>query len=47
MSGLTTLVSWECEQFLQNTRRVCYGGTAINNILPLEDQFYDKSIEYC
>ena len=24
---------------------VCYGGTAINNILPLEDQFYDKSTE--
>ena len=33
------------EQFLQNTRRVCYGGTAINNILPLEDQFYDKTVE--
>ena len=24
---------------------VCYGGTAINNILPVEDQFYDKTIE--
>ena len=24
---------------------MCYGGTAINNILPEEDQFYDKSIE--
>ena len=24
---------------------VCYGGTAINNILPLDDQFYDKDIE--
>ena len=28
------------EDFLKTTRRVCYGGTAINNILPLEDQFH-------
>jgi hypothetical protein len=33
------------EKFLIKTQRVCYGGTAINNILPEEDQFYDKSIE--
>lgn len=33
------------EDFLKNKRLVCYGGTAINNILPLEDQFYDKDIE--
>ena len=33
------------EDFLKTTRRVCYGGTAINNILPLEDQFYDKTVE--
>ena len=33
------------EEFLKSTKRVCYGGTAINNILPLEDQFYDKTIE--
>ena len=33
------------EQFLKTKKRICYGGTAINNILPLEDQFYDKSIE--
>ena len=33
------------EDFLKKTKRICYGGTAINNILPLEDQFYDKSIE--
>jgi hypothetical protein len=33
------------EDFLKNKRLVCYGGTAINNILPVEDQFYDKSIE--
>ena len=33
------------ETFLKSTKRICYGGTAINNILPLEDQFYDKSVE--
>lgn len=33
------------EDFLKKTGRVCYGGTAINNILPEEDQFYNKDIE--
>lgn len=33
------------EEFLKKKRLMCYGGTAINNILPEEDQFYDKSIE--
>ena len=33
------------ELFLKNKKRVCYGGTAINNILPLEAQFYDKKTE--
>jgi hypothetical protein len=33
------------ERFLQQKKLICYGGTAINNILPYEDQFYDKSIE--
>ena len=33
------------EEFLKKKKLVCYGGTAINNILPLEDQFYDKNIE--
>ena len=33
------------EAFLKKKRLVCYGGTAINNILPLDDQFYDKDIE--
>ena len=33
------------EQFLRKRKRICYGGTAINNILPVQDQFYDKSIE--
>lgn len=29
------------ETFLKNNRVMCYGGTAINNLLPLEDRFYD------
>jgi len=33
------------EKFLITTKRICYGGTAINNILPIDEQFYDKSIE--
>ena len=33
------------EHFLRKKKLVCYGGTAINNILPVEDQFYDKSTE--
>lgn len=33
------------ENFLRIHKQICYGGTAINNILPLEDQFYDKSFE--
>lgn len=33
------------EDFLKNKKLVCYGGTAINNILPPEDQFYNKNIE--
>ena len=33
------------EQFLRDKKRICYGGTAINNILPLKDQFYDKNVE--
>jgi hypothetical protein len=33
------------EDFIKVKNLICYGGTAINNILPLEDQFYDKDIE--
>ena len=33
------------EDFLSDKKRICYGGTAINNILPIHDQFYDKSAE--
>jgi len=33
------------EEFLIRRKLVCYGGTAINAILPPEDQFYDMSLE--
>ena len=33
------------EDFLKKTKCVCYGGTAINNILPVKDQFYNMSVE--
>ena len=32
------------EDFLVDTKLICYGGTAINNILPKSVQFYNKSI---
>ena len=33
------------EDFIKKRKLICYGGTAINNILPEEDQFYDKEKE--
>ena len=33
------------ENFLKSTKRMCYGGTAINNLLPKNDQFYNKDVE--
>jgi len=33
------------EQFIISKKLVCYGGTAINNILPEEDRFYNKEVE--
>lgn len=33
------------EEFIKRKNLVCYGGTAINNILPEEDKFYDKEVE--
>ena len=33
------------EQFIRDKKLICYGGTAINNILPAEDQFYDKEVD--
>ena len=33
------------EEFLRKKNSICYGGTAINNILPEQDQFYDRHVE--
>ena len=33
------------EEFIAKKRLICYGGTAINNILPKQVQFYDRSVE--
>ena len=33
------------EDFIKQKNLICYGGTAINNILPVEDQFYNKDSE--
>jgi hypothetical protein len=33
------------EDFLRKKKLICYGGTAINNILPEQDQFYNKDVE--
>ena len=33
------------ENFLRKKQLVAYGGTAINSILPKEDQFYNKDVE--
>jgi hypothetical protein len=34
------------ETYLKGGKLVCYGGTAINNILPKKDQFYDMTREF-
>jgi hypothetical protein len=33
------------EEFIKQKKEICYGGTAINNILPEEDRFYNKEVE--
>ena len=33
------------ENFIRRKKVICYGGTAINNILPKQDQFYNTEIE--
>jgi hypothetical protein len=33
------------ENFLRKKQLVAYGGTAVNNILPKQDQFYNKDVE--
>jgi len=34
------------ENFIRKKKVICYGGTAINNLLPIEDQFYNKEVEF-
>jgi hypothetical protein len=33
------------ENFIRSNKCLCYGGTAINNILPEQDKFYNKNVE--
>lgn len=33
------------EAFIGKQKLICYGGTAINNILPVYDQFYNRDVE--
>ena len=33
------------EKFIKKKKLICYGGTAINNILPKKFQFYDKKVD--
>ena len=33
------------EDFLKSTQVLCYGGTAINNLLPPKDRFYDPEYD--
>jgi hypothetical protein len=33
------------EEFIKRKKLICYGGTAINNILPEQDKFYNKDVE--
>jgi hypothetical protein len=33
------------EKFIRDKHVICYGGTAINNLLPESEQFYNKDIE--
>lgn len=34
------------EEFIRKKKCICYGGTAINNILPTDEQFYNKDVEF-
>ena len=33
------------QKFMKKHKRICYGGTAINSILPKDKQFYDYDID--
>ena len=44
-SPIITKIIDVLENFLRKKQLICYGGTALNNILPKKDQFYDKNTE--
>jgi hypothetical protein len=44
-SPIITKIIEVLENFLRKKQLICYGGTALNNILPKKDQFYDKNTE--
>ena len=44
-SSIITDIISILENFLKKKKLVCYGGTAINNILSPESQFYNKNVE--
>jgi hypothetical protein len=44
-SPIVTKIIEVLESFLRKKQLICYGGTALNNILPKKDQFYDKNTE--
>ena len=44
-SSEITIIIQIVEDFIKRKSLICYGGTAINNILPSEDQFYNKEVE--
>ena len=33
------------EEFIRKKKLICYGGTAINNLLPEKDKFYNLEVE--
>ena len=44
-SSIITNIISIVETFLRKKKCICYGGTAINNILPPQVQFYNKNLE--
>jgi hypothetical protein len=44
-SDLNKTIMTTVEQFIKDKKLICYGGTAINNLLPIKAQFYNKNFE--
>ena len=45
-SPQTKIIIWNVEKFIYDRGLIIYGGTAINNILPKHDRFYDYNYEF-